>query len=234
MGKRKLRVMLLREDIDLGESTIGRILAKGIQRGRTRPCAFCRGRVRRKQPRTFDSHAQRLPRGQKPEQPGELVQIDHMSTSRDGSQLKEFKAVCPIGKQMVAQVFSRATARNAKRFLETVREQLPFPLRSAQVDGGSEFRADFEQACEEPGIPLFVLPPRQPQINGCVERANDTTRVEFWNLHDGEFTVTVANQALAECQRFYHHVRPHQALDFMTPNEYLQGNRDSPCLSHMC
>lgn len=234
MGKRKLRVLLLREGVDLGESTIGRILAKGVRLGRIRPCAFCRGRVKVKRSRRFNGHAQRLPRGQTPQQPGELVQIDHLSASRDSKQLKEFKAVSPVGKQMVARVFSRATARNAKRFLETVRAQLPFPLVSAQVDGGSEFRADFELACEELKIPLFVLPPRRPQLNGCVERANDTTRVEFWNRYDGDFTVEAANHALAEYQRFYHQVRPHQALDFMTPDEYLQKNKDSPAQSHMC
>ena len=146
MGKRKLRVLLLREGVDLSESTVGRILSKGVRLGRIQPCAFCRGRVKVKQPRRFHGHAQRLPRGQTSRQPGELVQIDHLSASRDSKQLKEFKAVSPVGKQMVVQVFSRATARNAKRFLETVRAQLPFPLVSAQVDGGSEFRADFEQA----------------------------------------------------------------------------------------
>lgn len=234
MGKRKLRVLLLREDIDLSESTIGRILARGVRLDRIQPCSFCRGRVKGKQPRRFNGHARRLPRGQRPKQPGELVQIDHLSASRDSKQLKEFKAVSPIGKQMVVQAFSCATAHNATRFLETVREQLPFPLVSAQVDGGSEFRADFEQACEELKIPLFVLPPKRPQLNGCVERANDTTRVEFWNRYDGDFTVEAANRALADYQRFYHLVRPHQALDFMTPDEYLQKNKDSPSQSHMC
>ncbi len=234
MGKRKLRVLLLREGVDLSESTVGRILAKGVRLGRIEPCAFCRGRVKVKQPRRFNGHAQRLPRGQTSRQPGELVQIDHLSASRDSKQLKEFKAVSPVGKQMVVQVFSRATAHNAKRFLETVRAQLPFPLVSAQVDGGSEFRADFEQACEELKIPLFVLPPKRPQLNGCVERANDTTRVEFWNRYDGDFTVEAANRALADYQRFYHQVRPHQALDFMTPDEYLRKNKDSPSQSHMC
>ena len=144
MGKRKLRVLLLRGGVEPGESTIGRILAKGVRLGRIRPCAFCCGRVKVKQPRRFHGHARRLSKGKRPQQPGELVQVDHLSASRDSRQLKEFKAVSPIGKQMVVQVFSRATARNVKRFLETVLAQLPFPLFSAQVDGGSEFRADFE------------------------------------------------------------------------------------------
>ena len=232
MGKRRLRVLLAREGVRLSESTVGRIVAKGMRRGRIRPCAFCRGRVTVKQRRRFDGHAQRWRYGQRARQPGELVQIDHLSASRESKQLKEFKAVSPVGKQLVARVYSRATARNAKRFPDAVRADLPHDLLSVQVDGGSEFRAAFEQACEELRIPLYVLPPRRPQYNGCVERANDTTRVEFWNLYDGEFTVEAANRALADYQHFHNHVRPHQALDWLTPNEYLIS-KDCPSQSQM-
>ena len=42
-------------------------------------------------------------------QPGQLVQIDHLSVSLDGTQLKEFRAVSPVGKHMVTRVYSRAT-----------------------------------------------------------------------------------------------------------------------------
>ena len=158
MGKRRLRVLLAREGVRLSESTVGRIVAKGMRRGRIRPCAFCRGRVTVKQRRRFDGHAQRWRYGQRARQPGELVQIDHLSASRESKQLKEFKAVSPVGKQLVARVYSRATARNAKRFLDAVRADLPHDLLSVQVDGGSEFRAAFEQACEALQIPLHVLP----------------------------------------------------------------------------
>ena len=54
------------------------------------------------------------------------------------------------------------------------------------------------------------------------------------NRYDGDFTVEAANRALADYQRFYHQVRPHQALDFTTPDEYLRKNKDSPAQSHMC
>ena len=51
---------------------------------------------------------------------------------------------------------------------------MPFPIRAVQVDGGSEFAAEFEQACQQRGWHLFVLPPRSPKLNGAVERANRT------------------------------------------------------------
>ena len=222
MGKRPLRVLLARQGVHLGESTVGRILTKGLRLGRIRPCAFCRGRVKLKKRRSFHpGHAQRWRYGDRATQPGQLVQIDHLSVSLDGTQLKEFRAVSPVGKHMVTRVYSRATARNARRFLQAVIEDLPFPLHSVQVDGGSEFRAEFEQACQALGLPLFVLPPRRPQFNGCVERANDSARVEFWNLYTGELTVAAASAALIEYQHFYNHLRPHRTLDMRTPMEYL-------------
>ncbi len=50
------------------------------------------------------------------------------------------------------------------------------PVSSVQVDGGSEFMQEFETACRDAGIPLHVLPPRRPDINGSVERSNRTLR----------------------------------------------------------
>lgn len=235
MGKRRLRVMLARDGTALSESTIGRILAKGVRLRRIQPCAFCRGRVKVKRARNFTAgHAQRYKRSMKATQPGEMIQIDHMSVSRDGDTLKEFKATCPIGKQLVARVYSRATANNARRFLQAVREDLPYPVRSIQVDGGGEFRAEFEDACEQLGIPLIVLPPKTPELNGVVERANDSSRVEFWNLYEGNLTVKDATPALAEYQHFYNQVRPHCALDLLTPMQYLHKHRTTePQKSHM-
>jgi hypothetical protein len=49
---------------------------------------------------------------------------------------------------------------------------MPFAVESIQVDGGSEFRTDVEESCAESGIDLFVLPPRSPELNGCVEHCN--------------------------------------------------------------
>ncbi len=97
-------------------------------------------------------------------------------------------------------------------------------LHSVQVDGGSEFRAEFEPACQTPDIPQFALPPRRPQFNGCVQRANHSARVEFWNLYSGQLTAA-AGVALADSQHFYNHIRPHQSLDMRTPMEYLVASK---------
>ncbi|MDR3285668.1 MAG: hypothetical protein LBS83_03225 [Holosporales bacterium] len=43
---------------------------------------------------------------------------------------------------------------------------------------------EFEEACEEQRIPLFVLPPAKPKYNGGVERSNIIFREEFYNRSD--------------------------------------------------
>ncbi|HKN33212.1 MAG TPA: hypothetical protein VJX16_08205, partial [Terriglobales bacterium] len=60
--------------------------------------------------------------------------------------------------------------------------RMPFPIRALQVDGGSEFAADFEQACQQCGLRLFVLPPRSPKLNGAVVRAQRTHTEEFYQV----------------------------------------------------
>jgi transposase InsO family protein len=99
--------------------------------------------------------------------------------------------------------------------------RFPFPINALQVDGGSEFMAEFEAACQEQAIALFVLPPRSPKLNGRVERVNGTARREFWELYDGEWDLPPLQAALRAWEEHYHHVRPHQALGYHTPTEYL-------------
>lgn len=224
-GKTTLWKILVRDHgIRLSVSTVGRILSNAVRLDRIKPCAFYHGRVKAKKNRQFGTtHAKRWRYRMKATQPGEMVQVDHMSVSLGAAfQIKEFKAICPISKQMVMRAYSSATALNASRFLQAMVADLPFPVRSIQVDGGSEFRAEFEQACSDLNIPLFVLPPKRPQYNGCVERANSTSRAEFYPFYTESLTVEAVNRDLAQYQKLYNDYRPHQSLDLMTPNEYLQ------------
>lgn len=222
-GKRPIWRVLQRDyGVELSLSTVGRILAKGIRLGRIRPVSFVYGRLKPVKRRRFQHHAKRWRYGMNATRAGQLIQIDHMSVYLpDGTPIKEFKAVCPITRQLVTRAYSSATAHNARRFLAVLCRELPIPVRSIQVDGGSEFMAEFEQACHKAEIPLYVLPPRRPQYNGCVERANATTRYEFYPAYRGPLTVAAINRELIDYQRHYNGFRPHQALDLMTPDEYL-------------
>src|ERR1700724_2374772 len=53
----------------------------------------------------------------------------------------------------------------------TVGAEAPFAVRGIQVDGGAEFKSVFEAECQARGLELFVLPPKRPDLNGCVEQS---------------------------------------------------------------
>lgn len=223
-GKRKLWKVLTRDHgFTLSISTVGRILKKLLELNRIKPVSFYFGRAKPKRQRKFTHHAKRWKYGMKAKQPGELMQVDHMSVGfTEGFALKEFKATCPITGTTIMRTYSKASSRNAKRFLGYLITQLPYDLISIQVDGGSEFRDEFEQACETLKIPLFVLPPRKPKWNGCVERANGTTRYEFYPFYEGSLTIAGVNKALSIYQHYYNHYRPHDGVGLETPMSYYQ------------
>jgi transposase InsO family protein len=95
-------------------------------------------------------------------------------------------------------------------------------VRALQVDGGSEFKADFERACQERALPLFVLPPRSPKLNGHVERAQRTHQEEFYQVVDLPDTIGELRQKLRAWETVYNTIRPHQALGQRTPEEFYQ------------
>ena len=95
-----------------------------------------------------------------------------------------------------------------------------------QIDGGSEFMAEFETACRDKNLPLYVLPPRSPKLNGAVERCNGAWRYEFYATVDLPTNIDKIAEHVDAFQYLYNHHRPHGALDGLTPNEYLKICRD--------
>ena len=215
-GKARIAAELAsrRPERALSASTVGRILAKGVADGRVRPCSFCEGRVKARRRRDFgDSHAERWTR----DDWHVGVQADHMTLNADGRTFKSFRAVCPKTRRQHARVYSRATAGVARSFLREVVEKLA--PAGVQVDGGSEFQGDFEDECEAQALPLKVLPPRSPELNGMVERANRSERIECWSQHQGELTCAALNEAQALWLDYYNNRRPHRSLGMKTPAE---------------
>jgi len=79
---------------------------------------------------------------------------------------------------------------------------------------------EFEKACQELGIKLFVLPPRKPQYNGVVERSNRIFREELYaNPKLTANSIGELCYELAKYTKKYNNYRPHNALENKTPNE---------------
>ena len=219
-GKEKLAPLLRDKGWEVSTSMVGRILKRLKERGVLREpiCSSISAR-KRQRPRPY---AVRKPKEYQPRVPGDLVQVDTLDVRPlPGVVLKHFTARDVVSKWDVIEVHRRATSNTASFFLDSLLARMPFPIRAIQVDGGSEFQGDFEEYCQEKGLRLFVLPPRSPKLNGCVERAQRTHTEEFYELYDGDLDLVPLNQALLQWEQVYNHIRPHQALGYLTPQQFL-------------
>jgi transposase InsO family protein len=235
-GKDKLVVLLGEHGYKTSASTLGRIIAYLRRKGQlveppTRAISARRRPIKR-------PHAIRKPKGYSVSEPGDLVQVDTLDIRPlPGIILKQFTARDTVSRWDVIEARSRATAKTAHQFLDTVQHRMPFPVKALQVDGGSEFFSEFETECQKRSIRLFVLPPKSPKLNGSVERAQRTHTEEFYQVYDCPWTVAELNTELKNWEYTYNCLRPHQALKYKTPLQFLKDNgivvRNPSPLSHM-
>lgn len=224
-GKSKIATILKRDHgANISESTVGRILSHLKTKGLIIKSLSATRTIRR---RVFGkSHAS--PWSYKPYKDialGERIQIDHMTVTKNGTIFKHFQAWDRRSRHIYAHVFSGASSRSAAQFLKNFVTQCPFKVISIQVDGGSEFMADFEKACQELSLPLFVLPPAKPTYNGGVERGNRIFREEFYaRPHLLADTITAMRKELAKALVVYNTFRPHRSLNNLTPLAYIHLN----------
>jgi putative transposase len=232
-GKEKISIILKRDHQQtISQSTVGRILRFLREKGLiTRsPSA-----LRTKRKRVFNKYAKAWTfKDYETMTLGERVQIDHMTVTKNGITVKHFQGWERKSKYIDAGVFSHAKASSAKRFLIDFVERAHFAIESVQVDGGSEFMAEFEDACAQLKIPLIVLPPKKPEYNGGVERGNRTFREEFYNRADLlEDSVRGMQAALSKALVKYNTYRPHRNLKGLTPMSYIKNTlSETSILSH--
>jgi transposase InsO family protein len=222
-GKDKLVVLLGQKGWKTSASTVGRIIAYLRRKGQlveppTRAISTRRRSIKR-------PYAIRKPKGYSVSEPGDLVQVDTLDIRPlPGIILKQFTARDTVSRWDVIEARSQATARTARQFLDTLDQRMPFAIRALQVDGGSEFFRDFETECQRRSLRLFVLPPRSPKLNGSVERAQRTHTEEFYQVYDCPWTVAELNTELKNWEYTYNCLRPHQALKYKTPLQFLKDN----------
>jgi len=204
---------------------IGRMLASLKRRSLLREPHAVWVRARK----TTRPYATRVPTDKRqPTEPGALIQLDTMHLRPlPGIERRQFTAIDVVTRVAVVGVRATASAGTARDFLEELVARMPFPIQAIQVDGGSEFMAEFETACQEREIARYVLPPRSPKLNGRVERRNGTSRREFWECYDGDLVLSTLQQALHEWEITYNTIRPHQALEYETPSAFFSSKKFS-------
>ena len=213
-------MLLRREGMTLSSSMVGRILLRLRRSGELREP---RGRGISARKRAWRRpHAVRKPADFVALRPGDLVQVDTLDIRpTPGVVFKQFTARDVVSRWDTVELHTSASSRSAVAILDALAARMPFGVRALSVDNGSEFMAEFETACATRQIALLTLPPRSPKLNGGVERANRTHTEEFYEVTDAEPTLAGLRPALLAWEAVYNTIRPHQALGYLTPAEYL-------------
>ena len=224
-GKKKLYTLVTSEGFTTSESSVGRTLNRLRARGILVEPAIVTTRLSGKKRRyTKRLHAERRDWSYVPKLPGDLIQVDTLHiTTKNSKRRYQFTASDYISKHTARRASHSITSSAASLMLDVILERMPTPPRAIQVDGGSEFKAVFEKACQSRGVRLFVLPPHSPKLNGVVERMNRTSREEIYDLgFDSSSSIEEHNQLLAEQDHTYNYIRPHEALGMKTPQAYYE------------
>ena len=108
----------------------------------------------------------------------------------------QFSARDTVTRFDALRAYKRQTSTAGADFVHYLRKKFPFPIKAIQIDGGSEFRDQFEEACRGKKILLFELPRSSPKLNGRVERANRTHREEFYEVYDIDLSLEEHNRQL--------------------------------------
>jgi transposase InsO family protein/transposase-like protein len=220
-GKDKLVVLLREQGWECSTSMVGRILKQLREHGRLVEAPRADPWVVRRPFRR--PYGVRKPKEYLVDGPGSIVQVDTSHVALyPGFRFKHFTACDVFTRWQVLEAHGRATAHAAAGFLDTIVDRMPFPVKAIQVDGGSEFMAEFEEACRLHGIRLFVLPPRSPKLNGHVERSNRTHKEEFYYRLTSATTLTQVSKLLRRWEDVHNTYRPHQALGQITPQLFLK------------
>lgn len=217
-GREKLKVLLAREGIILSAKSIDRVMARLRARGVLREPPRLRRAARWRQERL------RRPKNLVVGHPGALVQLDTKQVLlRKGNVVYQFGAVDCFTRKRVVGLSPRLTSTQGALFLQRLVAQFPFPVEAVQSDGGSEFLKEFGPTVEELELIHYFNRPNYPQGNGRIERSFRTDEEEFYQVEDLPADLGGLEAALLRWNQVYETVRPHQALGYLTPEQFYQG-----------
>lgn len=144
-------------------------------------------------------------------------------------------AIDDVSKLAYARLYTTHSSKQAAEFLKRLHYLTEGEIINLHHDNGTEFQKDFVKACQELSLPQWYSRARTPKDNAVLERFNRTIQEEFIQMIDSGVEDTKQfNLRLTDWLIEYNSIRPHQALDYKTPLEYidiLQHNKVLPMYS---
>lgn len=140
----------------------------------------------------------------------------------------EYAAIDIFSRYKLAVLLPEINDECASLALEYFLKWFPFKVAYIQTDNGLEYQSTFEKNCQKHQINHYFIHKNSPNENAVIERSFKTDQEEFY------FWLEKAPQHIGELndwlQKFiikYNTWRPHQALDYKTPAEFVKLYQES-------
>jgi transposase InsO family protein len=212
-SKYKIAVLLKREDgIMMSPSAIGRVIKKY-------KLFFPSAIPAKKQRYRQAAVKQRLHPYYRSKLPGELGEADMKHVSFFGQRRYFFVGIDCVSKRLAVHVGTNSSSIQASRLLEKMKS-FPFPIEKVRVDNGGENQKDFALKAESLNIGQYFARYRRPKDKPFVERVIGTIEREF--IQQGKLAIGLEDQRqlVDEWVEHYNTFRPHQSLNYLTPEAY--------------
>ena len=213
-SKYKVQAILKQKQIMVSVSTIGRILKrKGL----------INKKISLKKQKAAKNPRKRFPHGFKVSCPGDMVQIDtkHIMTT-GGRKFYQFTAIDVLSKQRVLRVYSSPSSKNGADFIQECVNNFDFEIKNIQTDNGSEFLKEFDKLCQQSNIPHYFIEPSHPKQNTYVETSHSADEREFYRQGNVSSLLEVMQLKIIEWQNIWNKIRPHESLNYLTPEAYYR------------
>jgi len=177
--------------------------------------------------------ARRRQRHVQSEQPGDLVCLDtfYIGKLKGVGKVWQVTACDTACSYAAARIIPANNAQETACFLRDLAlsfTEAGWPIKRVLTDRGSEFKAEFDLACENLEITHTRTKPRRPWTNGFVERLQNTILNEHWRIAFRRRYFTTRRQLETSLQHFlcfYNDERPHfgYRTKGRTPSEIFWG-----------
>ena len=163
------------------------------------------------------------------DQPPGYIQLDGVKFHYLSKYYFFLSAVDIVSKQAWVELVPSTNSRYAANFLKTILQTAWYKIHTIQTDNGSEFKLFFEETALQAHLTHLFSYPRHPKTNGFVERFNWTIQDEFiFDTEDFLLYPEEFKEKLNTWLLWYNQIRPHQALEYLSPYQNLKRKEVVP------
>ena len=228
-----MRILTRDHEIVVGSSTVGRYLKKYHLENPKLSMKNTSSARRKRNP-----DRERPPSGLSDAAPGSLLAKDmklvskpeNLRKNKDVSKARsgdlfwyQHTLIDSCTRMRAVSYAASSDAQTSRRAYEEATKRLPFKIATVTHDNGSENAGAFSKMLQEQGIMQFWSRPGTPTDNPRVERSHRTDEEEFYalNRHARDSLESLVGAGM-KWEHTYNEVRPHQALGYLTPQEFYE------------